>query len=151
MLKRIKDRGKKVKEKVLSINQSASPNPQSANISTSAGLQGSNDLTLIPQTDQASGTATPTVPDHSKPRLAKPDKTSLTRVDEQQQLAEATVRVFFLFKIGTKLTITSNQSQFTQATFSTPIPRNVPQSEPTVWTFFDVVQIKPDTRPRSLV
>jgi hypothetical protein len=96
MLKRIKDRGKKLKEKVLSINRSALPNPQSANISTSAGLQGSNDLALIPQTDQASGTATPTVPDHSKPRLAKPDKTSLTQVDEQQQLAEATVRVLSL-------------------------------------------------------
>jgi hypothetical protein len=90
MLKRIKDRGKKLRENVLSINRSASPNP--ANISMSAALQGLNNLALIPQTDRASGTATPTVPNHSRSRLAKPDKTSLTQADEQCQLAEATVR-----------------------------------------------------------
>jgi hypothetical protein len=93
----IKDRGKKVTERFLSISRSSSPNPQSANISTNTRLQASNDLTLIRQADRASGIATPTVPDPSKQsQPAKPDQTSLTQTDEQQQLAEATVRVWSL-------------------------------------------------------
>jgi hypothetical protein len=91
-VERIKDRGKKVEGRFLSISRSSSPYPQSANISPNTRLQASNDLTLIGQTDRASGTATLAVPDSSEQsQPAKPDQRSLTQIDEQQQLPEATV------------------------------------------------------------
>jgi hypothetical protein len=141
----IKDRGKKVTERFLSISRWSSPNPQSANISRNTGLQASNDLTLIRQADRASGITTPTVPDPSKQsQPAKPDQTSLTQTDEQQQPAEATVRAFRLsLQNWHKLTITSNQSWSAgpaQAVPSAPAPpRNEPHSEPTVWTFLSLL------------
>jgi hypothetical protein len=99
MLKRIKDRGKQLEEKLgvfRSIRQSSSPNPESANVITNTRSQASNNLAHIHRTDQASGTATPTMPDPSnQSQPTKPDQTNCTQANEQG-LTELTVRVPFV-------------------------------------------------------